>query len=54
MRFVSFYSELQTKSGCRSRTSVPNIATVEAMQELEEGRGTRFESAEKLFEDIGV
>ena len=34
--------------------SAPNATTVEAMQELEKGRGTRFSSAEKLFEDIGV
>ncbi len=33
---------------------VPNAATVEAMKELEEGKGKRFADAEELFEDIGA
>ena len=33
---------------------VPNTATVEAMKELEEGKGKRFADAEELFEDIGA
>ena len=31
---------------------VPNAATVEAMQELEDGKGKRFESAEELSRDL--
>ncbi len=31
---------------------VPNAATVEAMKELEEGKGKRFDSAEELFRDL--
>jgi len=33
---------------------VPNATTIEAMQELEEGKGKRFDSAEELFEDLGL
>ena len=33
---------------------VPNAATVKAMDELDEGKGKRFGSAEELFQDIGV
>ena len=33
---------------------VPNPTTVEAMKELEEGRGKRFSNADELFEDIGA
>ena len=33
---------------------VPNATTIEAMRELEEGKGTRFGSAEELFEDLGL
>ena len=33
---------------------VPNATTLEAMKELEEGRGRRFANADELFEDIGV
>ena len=32
----------------------PNAATVEAITELEEGRGRRFDSAEALFRDLGI
>ena len=32
----------------------PNVATVRAMEELEEGKGKRFESAEDLFRDLGI
>lgn len=32
----------------------PNTATRKAMQELNEGKGERFESAEALFEDLGL
>ena len=32
----------------------PNAATVRAMEELEEGKGKRFESAEDLFRDLGI
>ena len=32
----------------------PNSATRKAMKELDEGKGKRFDSAEALFEDLGV
>ncbi len=32
----------------------PNPATLKAMKELDEGKGKRFESAEALFEDLGL
>ena len=32
----------------------PNAATVEAMKELEEGKGKRFANVDELFEDIGA
>ena len=34
--------------------SVPNAVTVEAMQELEEGKGTQFAQVEDLFQDLGI
>jgi DNA-damage-inducible protein J len=33
---------------------VPNATTLEAMRELEEGGGARFDTAEELFEDLGI
>lgn len=37
-----------------SANKEPNAATVEAMQELEQGRGQRFDSVDALFEDLGI
>lgn len=33
---------------------VPNATTLQAMEELEQGKGKRFDSAEELFEDLGI
>ena len=33
---------------------VPNATTVEALKELDEGKGRRFSGAEELFQDLGV
>ena len=33
---------------------VPNATTVNAMKELDEGKGKRFGSAKKLFRDLGI
>ena len=30
----------------------PNSATIEAMEELEKGKGRRFDSAEELFQEV--
>ena len=32
----------------------PNTTTVEAMKELEEGKGRRFDNVEALLRDLGV
>ena len=32
----------------------PNDATLEAIKELEQGRGVRFDSVEELFQDLGI
>ncbi|MEC9358083.1 MAG: type II toxin-antitoxin system RelB/DinJ family antitoxin, partial [Pseudomonadota bacterium] len=34
--------------------AVPNRTTRKAMHELEAGKGKRFDSAEGLFEDLGI
>lgn len=33
---------------------VPNATTRKAMEELEQGKGKAFTSAEKLFKDLGI
>lgn len=32
----------------------PNVATRRTMAQLESGKGERFESADALFEDLGI
>ena len=33
---------------------VPHATTVKAMEELDDGKGKRFNSAEELFQDLGI
>ncbi len=33
---------------------VPNVTTLKAMKELNEGKGKRFGKAEDLFRDLGI
>ena len=33
---------------------VPNAQTASAIEELEQGKGKRFDSAEALFKDLGI
>lgn len=33
---------------------VPNAATAKAIRQLEEGKGRKFDTAEALFEDVGI
>ena len=37
-----------------ARQEVPNAITAGAMQELEQGKGKLFGSAEALFDDLGI
>ncbi|MBF0380823.1 MAG: type II toxin-antitoxin system RelB/DinJ family antitoxin [Magnetococcales bacterium] len=32
----------------------PNATTIKAMEELEQGKGKKFDSKEGLFEDLGI
>ena len=40
--------------GLPSAARVPNPTTVNAMKELDDGKGQRFDSAEELFRDLGI
>jgi len=33
---------------------IPNAVTITAMQEADRGEGSRFESADALFKDLGI
>lgn len=37
-----------------ARQETPNAATIAAMEELEQGKGNRFASADALFKDLGI
>jgi len=38
----------------RGERQLPNATTVEAVDELESGKGKRFESADELFKDLEI
>lgn len=37
-----------------ARQEVPNATTAKAMEQMEQGKGKRFDSAEALFGDLGI
>ena len=37
-----------------ARQETPNAATIAAMEELEQGKGKRFASADALFKELGI
>jgi hypothetical protein len=45
-------SRRQTRA--RSRAGSHEVQVARAMAELEQGKGKRFDSAEALFEDLGI
>ncbi len=46
---------MSTDTVVRARiVHVPNATTVEAMKELDDGKGERFDSAEELFRDLEI
>lgn len=50
-------TDRRTQTGRDAETGlsgVPNALTLEAMKELDEGRGVRFDNIEDLFEDLGI
>jgi hypothetical protein len=38
----------------KKTVKLPNAATIKAMKGLDEGKGTRFASAEALFKQLGI
>ena len=45
-----FYAQVKLHGGLPFDVRVPNVATLEAMEELETGGGQRFDSAQALFD----
>ncbi len=44
----------QLMRGFIARHETPNATTIAAMQELEQGKGKRFDTAAALFKDLGI
>ena len=44
-----FYSQVQLRGGIPFEVRIPNSGTLEAMEELNSGKGERFRSADDLF-----
>ena len=47
-----FYSQVTLRGGIPFDVRIPNEATIEAMEELEAGKGESFKSADALFESM--
>ena len=45
-----FYSQVQLRGGIPFDVRIPNTDTLEAMEELNSGKGERFTSADDIFE----
>ena len=45
-----FYSQVQLRGGIPFDVRIPNADTLEAMEELNSGKGERFESTDDIFE----
>jgi len=44
-----FYSQVQLRGGIPFDVRIPNADTLEAMEELNSGKGERFESTDDIF-----
>lgn len=50
-------TDMRTQANCDAETGlfrVPNALTLEAMKELDEGKGKCFSNAEDFFKDLGI
>jgi len=45
-----FYSQVQLRGGIPFDVRIPNAGTLEAMEELDSGKGERFTSVDDIFE----
>ena len=45
-----FYSQVQLRGGIPFDVRIPNADTLEAIEELNSGKGERFESTDDIFE----
>jgi len=46
-----FYSQVQLRGGIPFDVRIPNADTLEAIEELNSGKGERFESTDDIFEN---
>lgn len=50
-----FYKQVNLHQGLPFPVSIPNAETRQAIEDAQEGRGVkRFDTPEKLFEDLGI
>ena len=49
-----FFRRALQKNGLPFEISLPNDETLEAIDEIERGEGTKFSSSQELFDDLGI
>jgi DNA-damage-inducible protein J len=50
-----YYHQILTRKGIPFEVKIPNKTTLRAMEDLDKGKNVkRFDTAEELFEDLGI
>lgn len=49
-----FLRQVALHKGLPFAVSIPNADTLEAMEELKQGRGKRFEGTDDFYRDLGI
>ena len=52
--YEMFYRQIIAHQGIPFDLHIPNKDTLQAMQEARDGKGERYDSVEKMFEDLNV
>jgi len=49
-----FFKQVELHQGLPFEINIPNTETIAAMNEIENGGGKKFESADELFQHLGI
>ncbi len=49
-----FLHQVTLHGGLPFEVKIPNAATIEAMDELENGGGKRYKNSQEMFKDLGI
>jgi DNA-damage-inducible protein J len=49
-----FFKQVELHRGLPFEINIPNIETIAAMKEIENGEGKKFDNADELFKHLGI